>query len=455
MSDFLLNDKDIEEALLKTCILFEKREVVNKKDALFLKMITSLIMCEKANTIDDIKKYLENQAHNIEFDKSKIDATVKELISKHFIELEEDHLKLTPSTQKEALEYAQENSDRMENMVEGILKTVKQDYKSVIRNEEQVKRNIKDCLDYYFEVESLSFFDLDNPKKVDSLEHISRIASNNLGESANELSKIIVYAIGCMLQKPTEEESIVLETLSKLSITSRIMGQDPLLSNFKATILRNKSFILDTEIMLHLITNNARHSQQYKLLVKKLLDCQCRLYVPQEVISELYDHAEAADKRYQFLAELLSSDDPCAVDNLNNIFVEDYYYFIRTEEGKKTTWNNYIRNYFSKSSGVSTIYELLHESLDKRIFKGEMPPNIHIDENELNSLRKASYESTRFSAKALTRDDEKNRQIADTDALIYLSARYLNTRKKGQNAVIKDNSILGQDCYIRKHSIAF
>ena len=99
-------------------------------------------------------------------------------------------------------------------------------------------------------------------KNIRNFEQLNKIASSNLSESNKELTQAIVYAIGCMLQQPTQEDSKVLETLSKLAITSQIMGQDPLLSSFKATVLKNKSFILDTEVMLHLITNNTRVSSQ-------------------------------------------------------------------------------------------------------------------------------------------------------------------------------------------------
>ena len=34
MKKYFLDDRDMEEALMKTCILFEKKEVHNKKDAL-------------------------------------------------------------------------------------------------------------------------------------------------------------------------------------------------------------------------------------------------------------------------------------------------------------------------------------------------------------------------------------------------------------------------------------
>ncbi len=445
MKKYFLDDKNIEGALIKTCILFEKKEVHNKKDALFLKMITSLIMCGKANTVAEIADYLKTKSHNIEFDKSKIEATIKELVKKQFIEFKDDVLQLTSKTKNEITEYVKENTDQMDNLVERIFETVRKQYTSVIHNEAQVRLNIKDCLNYYFEVESLSFFDLDNSKNIRNFEQLNKIASSNLSESNKELTQAIVYAIGCMLQQPTQEDSKVLETLSKLAITSQIMGQDPLLSSFKATVLKNKSFILDTEVMLHLITNNTRYSEQYKLLVQKLLDCQCRLYVPEEVVYELYDHAEAASKRYHFRSNLMASDDPIVVDQLKNIFLEDFYYLIRSENGKGVSWSNYIRNYIDKSVGATLIYGQLHDLLDPRIKVAKLPDS-QINENELHELSELSYRYTIASEKAVTRGDEKNWQVGNADALLYLTARYLNQQKTSNEK--SSFSILGKNCYI-------
>lgn len=445
MKKYFLDDRDMEEALMKTCILFEKKEVHNKKDALFLKMITSLIMCNRANTVSDIVDYLEKKPHNIQFDKAKVEARIKELVKKQFIEYKEGVLQLTSKIKNEITEYVKENTNQMDNLVERIFDTVKKQYTPVIHNEVQVKLNIKECLDYYFKVESLSFFDLDNSKNLSNFEQINRIASSNLSESNKELPQAIVYAIGCMLQHPTEEDLKVLETLSKLAITSRIMGQDPLLSSFKATVLKNKSFILDTEVMLHLITHNARHSAQYKLMVQKLLDCQCSLYVPEEVVTELYDHAEAASKRYHFRSNLMTSDDPLVVDQLKNIFLEDFYYLIRTEKGKGVSWTNYIRNYIDKNSGAELIYAQLHDLLDSRIYVAMLPKS-EINECELNKLRELSHEYTITSEKAATRGDEKNWQVANTDALLYLTARYLN--QQSIHSAQFNYSILGKNCYI-------
>ena len=122
MKKYFLDDKNIEGALIKTCILFEKKEVHNKKDALFLKMITSLIMCGKANTVAEIADYLKTKSHNIEFDKSKIEATIKELVKKQFIEFKDDVLQLTSKTKNEITEYVKENTDQMDNWSKEYLK---------------------------------------------------------------------------------------------------------------------------------------------------------------------------------------------------------------------------------------------------------------------------------------------------------------------------------------------
>jgi hypothetical protein len=449
MSKYFFQDADLEEALLKVCILFDNNgRIVTKKDSLFLKTVLALIVSHKADSVDTIYKYFEKKNGGLNVDYQKVISAVTELIKKGLVE-DKNGLKLSNKSKEDADKYIEEIMSLMDILVQTILDLIKTNIGKPLSKEEQIRQNIKDCLNCYFEVASLSFLGLDNPKDINCLSKIKEIASQNLQDNSGEFTDNIIYAIGCVLREPNKDSQKIIDLLARLSITSKIIGEDPLLSSFKATIFRNKAFILDTEIMLYLITENARYSQQYRLLIKKLLDNQCKIYVPESVLLEVYDHAEAANKRYPFVANLILNDDKVVVDELDNVFVEDYYYTIRVAGKENIKWRNYISNFYDREEGVNLIFDQLDAIIDERVILGDMPPGTNVDEMEKQQLLPEAIIVTKNTPKGLKRTDEKNEQIAETDVFLYLTAKSLNRKcQEGRKKRRNSSGVLSNDYYV-------
>ena len=288
------------------------------------------------------------------------------------------------------------------------------------------KKISKDSLFQEYDSQISNFTELlnssSNPRAKSSLENKIK----TLEKEKEELSNQIIYTIGCVVAEPTEKQKSILEILARNYITMQIMDIDPLLSEFKSTLIREKVFIVDTDVLLYLITEEATMSRQYKKMVELLQKCGCKIYIPNEIITEVFNHAEAAKKRYNFVSYLIDTKGNLASQDLKNVFIEDYYYIRHSNESSQPTWDTYISNYYSLNHGVSFISEQIKDKLGDKIHYGTIPKDVKIDDALLERLAGISLEETSKTEKGQHRDEDKNQDIAKTDAQLYLEIKKLN-----------------------------
>lgn len=420
-------DKDIEKAMLKSCLLFNSKEIKNKRNVIFQKFLLSLIIGGGVANRKGILEKVTTQYKGYLINENNIDFAIQELIKNKFIKEENGELALTVESQQDMEKDVKLISEQQKHLIDDISKMVQRAYGKKISNENQVKSNIKDCIDYYYMVTGLSFFELDKRKETKELPQLGKIASNGLSSGEKEeLSDQIIYTIGSVIENPTEEQKCILELLARNYITMQIMDIDPLLSEFKSTLIRGKVFIVDTDVLLYLLTDNASLSKQYRKMIEMLQKCGCTIYIPEEVIKEVFNHAEAALKRYPFVSYLIDTPGNLVRQDLKNVFIEDYYYTRALDNVKYLTWEHYIKNYYSSTYGVSLISEQIKDKLGERIQYNTMPEESNIDDKLLKKLAEASLEETYKTEKAQHRDEDKNQDIAKTDAQLYLQIKKQN-----------------------------
>ena len=172
----------------------------------------------------------------------------------------------------------------------------------------------------------------------------------------------------------------------------QIMDIDPLLSEFKSTLIREKVFILDTDVLLYLVTDKASLSRQYRKMIELLQKCGCKIYIPNEIITEVFNHAEAAQKRYPFVSYLIDTEENLVSQEFKNVFIEDYYYIKQSDKANCPTWKVYIKNYFSSTHGVAFISEQIKDKLGEKINYGVMPEPVQVDAKLLMQLTEVSLE---------------------------------------------------------------
>lgn len=444
-------DKEIESNLIKTTLLFGK--LPDKKatrDASFQKELLNHIFKGDITCKDDALNYFKRTRPDIPTDEGRVIRALTILVNKKFISIEQNgKILITEDTKRKAETEALRIRQQFDRLVSDLLGTVKSICKERFTNEGVVKRNIKACIDYYYETSGYAFFGIDNKQELEKLPRVEEIAGKDLGNK--KITEAILYAIGTMLDNPSEEQNDTMETLAKTFVTSQIIGIDPQLSNFKQSVIGSKAFVLDTDFVLYALVKNGRYSKQYRTLIDQLVSCGCKLYIPEEVITEVYDHAAAAFKRYAFISQLISNtDEDWVVPQLLNIFLEDYY--LSKKDNKSLTWTTSLYNYYNPKHGLSYTREVLtHELGNKVLFEDFSDENIDTAQKE--QLFEKVLEATMNTPKAKFRDSSQNESIARTDTLFYLTVKRMNEEDNKRNGgKYEKNVLLSNKYYVLTNS---
>lgn len=434
MSDIFKEDKDLEAAMIKACLLFDAVKV-QKREMLFHKKVLVYILDprKKTGSVDEIYQLVNNELSGFSFNRDLIYNAVNALKADGFIDVYKDGgVSLTEKTQDKSNQHISQQKSLFDKLANDIFLDVKQQVPH-IKNELQVKQNIKDCIDYYIRVSCYKTLGIDEGENLDEIAQLQTKAGYHLGDN-KRLKEQILLSIGNVIAHPTEEQHTTLDTMARSLITMQLLASDPLLANFKHSVIGRKVFILDTDFVLYLITNNGERSVQYKRLLKVLTNCNCKIYIPAEVLNEIFDHAEAATKKYNFVRSYIENGNEQWIENgVKNIFVEAYCKNKNINGVKQ--WDVFIRNYYDKEMGCKYTIEVVKECLSdyKNIFIGSMPYDYDIyDSNKeadislRNQLFEKALEATHNTEKAGRRDENKNETIARTDTKLYLSVRNLN-----------------------------
>ena len=428
--------------MLKSCLLFSGKNIRNNRELILQKKIMALILEGKVKNREDIGAYCvpdeEAGGRN-----GLTDQVISGLRKRKFIDLDDDgRISLSEKTSQEIAAFSADFDKARETFVEEILAKVKE--VGFVTEAVAARRNIRECVDYYFKTESLAILGYDD-RAEQMPEKIKELACRSLhdGETTGNL---IIEAIGRVLASPSESQRDFIESYARAMLTSRIIGRDSLLRSFKATVMGKKSFMLDTDVVLNCVTKNTRRGRAYRNMIGSLLACGCNLTVPQEVIEEAYDHAEAATKRYNFHQALIETGDlGCMAGMRMNVFVEDY--MSGTSTGDGTAWKRYIQNYFDPDYGVTLMTNVVKDALgDKIRYDLELNQQVKKDSDEYGRLYDAVYQETKLSPNAQYREAQKNEEIAAVDTMMYLETRERNGRRKAQGE--KTKGVLINDHYI-------
>lgn len=437
------NDKTLREAMLASSLFFLKTKQTTKREDLFIKAVLALVISGKAKTVQEIVKYYISSDFTV--DETKVKSAIDSLKKDKVVDVNENgDLYIVPNKKNDIDSFVKEIDDELKQLINDIANKVISAYPKGKDSIEQIKTNIKDCLQYYFYVSSLSFFNIDDSKDINEMDSIFSIASKNLTSKNNELANHIIGVIASIINDTDKHSYEILEKIARMHVSAQLMNQDPLLANFKATQIRGKQFVLDTDVVLYAITDNASRSKQYSLMIKALLKCGCEVYIPEEIINEVYDHGEASFKRYQFVSNIVGVPDDEAPKNLRNVFIEDYHY-TKIKKNGTTNWNTFINNFWNKEHGVVYTREVIKYKLGNQIHYDELPANENYNKAEYEKLQALTLELTQKTEKASHRPEHKNENIAKADSRIYLVIKNYNNSIRKNNE--KNTGVLINPCY--------
>ena len=454
------SDSCIESSMLKSCLLFSGKNIRNNRKLILQKKILSLLFQNKITKQQDIEKYCFEGIDESTTEESSYSSALRALQQRKLVVLDDEgNIKLSDKTERDANTFSQEYRELRDKTIDDIYKEVCDSYNNSINNPASVKINILCCLEYYFKTSALQLLGYDE-KNEDVSNKLINIAVQDLSEKNKDLDQYILFSIGKLVDEPNAEQKKFLEISARVALTSHIIGVDPLLRNFRQNTIGSKTFVLDTDVVLYCLSKYTKRGKFYRKMISRLSQFGCKLYIPDEVIDEVYDHAEAATKRYAYQGTLIENADSYVIINKGtNVFIEDY--LSGNLKGSAEKWNLYIRNYFDLYFGKTLIRELIKDIFKNKVEYGRYPNNQNVDSDSIDfkKLYESILNSTLMSPNARFRDVEKNRKIALVDTNLYLAVKMANLSKVRDDIPKKKSGILKFDYYvltssIRSHSCA-
>ena len=389
-------DDLIEDSQLRSVLLFSKF-AKNKagQEYMIQRLVLSIVIQEDGNCgLAEIQNALAKKA---------ISLKPKE-ISKILDDLYELKLVMPLPTGKyraiasedEGREYFSQLSLQTDNLIEGIY----QRYENLCDKPEQnpalVKDNIRLALSIYYKMAGLTFFRLQKGKE--SVKQAIGSAFNNGLDM--KTAKRLIAAIGDTIDNPTTEELSCMSQWARAYVVTQILQLDPTLKNFKQERLRNKSFVLDTDVLLRAITTHTSNSAELSI-------------------------AATLTKE-----QLLEFDNTLLHGSKSNVFIEDYVNQVKSDEDNfDLPFNIYMGNIYlhrDKSVMARRIAGVIGE--DNLALK---LPEHKLDEETAEKLRLKIFEQTSSTPRGIERTEKSNESLSEVDANLYLTVQKCNENKEG------------------------
>lgn len=417
---------ELEAAQLRSVLLFSEFGQSNKRTDLMAKLLYSFIIKEKGEATLESLTSLFNHQFKANRKPAQFKSYIDGLIAKGMITRNGDKLVALSEQEKGTIFFDQLEKDT-KSLIDGIInRYITLQKSNHLNNRAVIERNITKALSAYFKLASLSIVNSPElPSVNDSIKYVIEDLQQADGER-------LISAIGKTIQNPTNLERKVLNEWAKAYLLTQILKIDPELVNFKMTLINQKSFVLDTDIVLNLLATHARFSCYYRTLIAKLIEIGCDIYVPQDVVQEVIGHANQA-------CNIVRTYGTKQIDNYtsyelegpqSNVFIEDYVKLRREKkEYQAMTFETYIRNFYIKGR-PSVLQEKLRGVIGKNI--DNTLKEVQLDDETKEKLKEVINEKTSDSMRGVFRKNEVNKSLSETDARMYLTLKEYNEEPKNK-----------------------
>lgn len=429
-TNMLQGNDAFEDSMLKSILLFhytdDHKMVIKRQDFLLMAILAIITDGNGQYTETHITQILQNRFAVTDINLSeKIQQLIK---TGRIIKAQGQNTYQATDTEANGQHFLDTINTKTESLYESIVRRVNNQISCNNREEIQIRKNIRSALSVYFQQYSYSFYGLQR-KHHTKPQDVNTIAMYGL---RSELGHSLVGAIADVLDTPSSEEKTILEQWARAYITMAILNMDPDLRNFKITNFRKKEFIIDTDFALSALTDHAKYSPIHQQIVKILRSYNCKIYIPQDIIDEIQDHINAANKQYQHSGSSWAALTDELLESVTaNIFVEDYVKTVRAGSSD-LKWITYINNFFDPNDPSFLIDKI------KSIFGNDIiiiPTEAlkPITEDIQKKLAKDIEDRTSKSAKGAKRPPEQNMKIAQTDAALFLTIKDKNNSSNQTN----------------------
>lgn len=436
---FYNGNDQLEDSMLRSILLFNENKTVNSSKDLLLKAIFSIVTFGNGKYgITEINKILGHR-FGVNFTDEDLNKQIDKLKEKKLVTILDSGKFQAITNEEKSKSFF--NNIELETLalIDGIIDRIKKHSHIQITQNDiiKAKNNIGQALSIYYKMYGYSFFGLKEEAGVKDIKDAVDTARNGLPDI---LGKALVGALADVIDKPSQREKDILEKWARAFVAMEVINLDPSLRNFKATKLRGKSFVIDTDVVLYTLTTHAKYSRAYRNLIELLKKNGCILYIPLIVIEEVVNHINAAIKRYSYNGSQWSSmTDEILEKKMANVFVEDYTKIIRDNEKRKDIpFDVYIDNLYDVENP-----SLLMDKLKSIFGNFQLLEDLEALDDEIKKKLASNIKYiTQISAKGIRRDEEKNTKIAEADASLYLTIRKMNQDESGNNKPLNQKAYL-------------
>jgi hypothetical protein len=425
------SDDSLENTMLKCSLLFSfNPRAIQARKSLFDHAVFALILDSPGKPKEELRSIFAEK-YGRAVPAGELDASLARLRKEKRINKGEP---IVPTAQAstEILGNLARVNQSAEKLISAIVRKTKKDYGKRVDAalETALTQNIKNSLSAYFRLYGLEYArDVDAAVMkfgFSSNDDLIALAKHKLPEQAGHA---LVFAIGDTIKKPTDEEAETLANWSKAFIGVQIMGLDPKLSEFQVSAVAKKTFIVDTDFLLYVLTPECPESSTYQEILSDICEFGCRVVIPEEVVLEVIKHAEYAPRNYNYLQNTFSTVDAEIVDTkVGNIFLKGFYYEYLRGENDGLGFKQYLENYYDPHKPYRYMMELIKHLVPAKVEILGVDDAFDFDLNheELSKLEELIFSETWKTQKGTYRDEDENREIASLDAKIYLYLHYSN-----------------------------
>lgn len=410
---------DIEDSQLRSILLFnEFTKEKDKEQYLMQRTVFSIVVQQNGNCTHDVIRDILDKKFNMPLKAKEVTKHIKALESDRLVRI--NNGRIVASIEQEWNNgFFTKLNEETEQLISNIYdRYIVLEGSNGTHKIPLVKNNIRQALSVYYKIAGYKFFGL--KKDVEKSFNAIETAVDGLGEADG---KRLVAAIADTIDKPNEFESSVINKWAKAYIVTQLLQLDPTLASFKRDRLRKKSFVIDTDVLLHAITTHAQYSVKYREILTYLQRLGCELIVPSEVLEDIKGHAEQAIKLvYETGEEQIKQFDDYVLcsTKFNNIFIADYVKRVKTDsECHDMRFDSYIGNiYFQRSNSV--LYNSIGKVIGLASLKNKLPDVKPIDADLKERLSERILEKTKYSPKGAERSERFNQGVAEDDSDLYL-----------------------------------
>lgn len=430
----------MESAMLRSVLLFNgKVSNPNRHDMMLKAVLSIIIYGEGATKASDIIEVLSNR-FKVDLNEKDISQYIEKLKKRGLATENVDGTIVANMSDRGKASFFDKLGEDTQKLIDGVLERInKESHISLSENDKKnIPHNIKTALSVYYGTYGYKHFGVLEDPDDSKLESAVDCAREGLSKAAGQAT---VRAIADLLASPTDDEYDTLETWARAYVAMEVMNLDSVLRNFKLTKMSQKSFVIDTDVVLHAITTHAQFSRDYRLMIDRLKAAGCKIYIPQRVVEEILDHIDSACKWYggygpqvlEFTDEMLAK--------IGNVFIEDYVKMLREKPEKRDMpFDVYLDNFRSEEY-PSLIWTCLEEVFGKGVSDNHfvLEP---LDGEVKNKLKSRVLEETIETQKGAHRTVEKNEEIAELDTALYMTLLKMNQNDNGDDKPLSRRTYL-------------